>query len=482
MPALIPIGVAVAGSVASATISTAITTGALISASALASAAASGLAMGVLSYAATAIFGADTKPKIDNSISDMVIQPITEHQIIYGRARVSGPLVFCDTVNPGNGKLDDLYMIVVLAGHECDAIEHHYFSDDEITLNEDGVATDDIYKDVAELEIHLGLADQAASQLMLDGWPGVWTSEFRLRGRTYVAFKLTADRDAYTGIPSYSAIVRGRKVYNPATGLWAWSKNPALCILDYLTQPFGLGVDINTGIDIASFIKAAEDCDEQVPTLSGTEHRYTCHGSFTLEKSPVTVLEELLTSCAGRLVCVQGKWQLLVGVPAETVSLTITPDMAVGPIKYKANRSRAQLINTVRGSFISPDHKWQQTDYPMVQSAAGYAADGGEYAATLDLPWTKSNTMAQRIAAIYLAENQAQAELEIETDLTGLRFAAGNTVYVTLPRFNRTAVRFMVNSWKLTERMSVEMVLAEHPASIYTAPTLKPLEILPDES
>ena len=49
------------------------------------------------------------------------------------------------------------------------------------------------------------------------------------------------DDKAYASVtPNISAIVKGRKVYDPRTTSTVWSDNAALCVLDYLLSDFGL--------------------------------------------------------------------------------------------------------------------------------------------------------------------------------------------------------------------------------------------------
>lgn len=479
MPPVLAIGAAVAGSVISTSLGAAIA-GTAITTAMIAGAAAAGLATGVLSYAAQALMAPD-KPSVDTGTTEMSVQPITAHQVVYGRCRVSGPLVFCRTMDPGSGKLDHLHMAVVLAGHEIEAVESHWFGDDELDLDADGKSVGEKYKNVAWITPHLGSPDQAADPGLMAAFPGVWTSAHRIRGRAYIHVKCKADRNSYSGIPSYSAVIKGRKVYDPRSGQTAWSNNPALCILDYLTSSFGLSALIADEIDVSSFITAANDCDFQVATLvvGVTEKRYTCDGAFTLDEEPSRVLEKLLSSCAGRLVCVSGRWRLKVGV-ADTAVVSVGIDTARGPVRFRANRSRRDLVNTVRGSFVSEAHHWQQTDYPTVQDASAVAADNGEASATLDLPFTKSHTTAQRIAWIYLRENRAQRSARLECNLVGLRVSGGDTVSLTLDRFDVQNQPYLVESWKMTDDLGVDMSLVEHQAAIYAHPTLQALAVAPD--
>lgn len=302
-----------------------------------------------------------------------------------------------------------------------------------------------------------------------------WTANHRLRGRTYMHVRLEYDDDVFSnGIPNVSAVVKGRLVYDPRTGATAWSDNPALCIMDYLTMPWGLGCDRSSEIDTTSFIAAANACDEQIATLTGTEKRYTCNGVIDLGSKPIDIIESLLTSCAGHLVYTGGKWRLKVGIwypVSPSAGASFSDADLRGPVTVRPSRSRRELVNTVRGAFVSPRHKWQSTDYPQVQIASYLAADGSELPLTLDLPFTTSDSMAQRIARIALLQNRRQATIDFPANLAGLKVAAGDAVYVTLSRFGYTNKTFQVAGWKLSSEMGVDLSLIEDDAGIYSHST-----------
>lgn len=94
----------------------------------------------------------------------------------------------------------------------------------------------------------------------------------------------------------------------PAT--FGYSENPALCIADYLSNTtWGFKATYGTEIPTAPLIAAANVCDETVALAAGgTEPRYTCNGTFPLTIRRGEVLQNLLTSCAGRLTYIGGQF------------------------------------------------------------------------------------------------------------------------------------------------------------------------------
>ncbi len=349
--------------------------------------------------------------------TQMINQPIVSHRIVYGEVRVSGPLVFTHSrpVNAGDAKLDMLHWVIVLAAHEVEAIGDIYFNDEVVPLDGNDDATSEPYKRdstvYASVYKHLGDIDQQADPVLTANADGKWTNAHRLRGLAYIHAEMRYDEKAYpSGTPNISALVQGRKVYDPRDESTAYSNNAALCVLDYLLSDFGLGASIGE-IDLNSFIAAANICDEVVNTLDGTEKRYTCNGVVDLTDSPRDILEQMLSSCAGFLVHTGGTWRLHVGAyspPLKTFDESYLRDAVI----MRPHRSKRQLFNGVKGAFVSPDHNYQSTDYPSVESSLYVAQDDGEEIfTTLDLSFTTSHTMAQRIARIALEQIRRQRQI-----------------------------------------------------------------------
>ena len=57
-------------------------------------------------------------------------QPITEHQIVFGRCRTSGPVVFLHSATDDEGRADGfLHVVVVLAAHRVRAVGEVFLND-----------------------------------------------------------------------------------------------------------------------------------------------------------------------------------------------------------------------------------------------------------------------------------------------------------------------------------------------------------------
>lgn len=378
-----------------------------------------------------------------------VRQPASPRQWIYGRARVGGTFVWMHARDQAGGD-KFLHLAVVLAGHECDAIEEVWFDDYPLQLDADGWdrgrynpgGTPTGY---ALVRRYVGAAGQAADAQFLAYGDGAWTEDHRLAGCAYLAILLAANPDLFpNGIPAISAVVRGRKVYDPRTGLTVWSDNPALCLRDYLVNV------LRASVDDASVIAAANICDETVPLAAGgSERRYALNGGFTLDRAPKDIITDLANAMAGYAVRSDGTWYLEAGAyTAPTITLTDADLRA--PDRVRTRVSRRENFNGVRGVFSAPENNWQPDDFPPVRSATYLAEDDGlETWKDIELPFTASASMAQRLAKIDLLRARQQITVDMPCKLSALRVRAGSVVAVTSDYYGWPAKPFRVRGWSL---------------------------------
>ena len=402
----------------------------------------------------------------------MVKQPITARRAVYGQTRVSGPLAFIESSE------DDkyLHLVVLLAAHESQEITTVYLNDEALTLDGNGnVTAPSRYANLVRVKKHLGASNQAADATLVSEVTG-WTDQHRLRGITYVYVRLESDPDAFpNGIPNVSALVKGKKLYDPRTGSTAYSTNPALVIRDYLTNSSYGFAAASAEVDDTAFTTAANVCDESIALASGgTESRYTCNGTIDSANAPRQVLEDLLSPCGGVMTYTNGKF----GIKAAkyvSPTLTLTNDDLRGPIGVQTKRSRRDNFNAVKGVFAPPSTNYVPTDYPVITSSTFETEDGGiQQFLDLDLPYTQSSPMAQRLAKIALFRNRQQVTMDYPANLKAFQLSVGDTVQVTNDRFGFSSKVFEVAEWSLVFEgsdngtiMGVDLMLRELASTVY---------------
>jgi hypothetical protein len=221
-------------------------TAAAITASALVAIGGAAIAVGVSSIA-SAITRKKSPSLSAYSFSDsaggrvsVAKSSVETHKVIYGRVRVSGPLVYINTTrqsvymaNVQNTVLKRsnlLHMVIPLAAHEVEAIETIYINEDAVTLDGNGNVTTTKYVTHydrpggttyhARIKVHLGNPDQAADPDLMAAVSD-WTENHRLRGIAYLYVQLryfgyntnVGQTDVWpSGVPNISAIVKGKKL------------------------------------------------------------------------------------------------------------------------------------------------------------------------------------------------------------------------------------------------------------------------------
>tara|TARA_Y100000114_G_scaffold53822_1_gene49140 strand:- start:1376 stop:4249 length:2874 start_codon:yes stop_codon:yes gene_type:complete len=421
------------------------------------------------------------KPKLGDFVSfssdasgrtQLVKQPITSRRAVYGQTRVSGPLAFMGTTN------DDkfLHLVVLLASHEIQAVDAIFLNEDRIFIGTGDLVTNpDRYQGKVKAQYRLGTTDQAALPDMVSDIPE-WTNEHRLQGIAYLYIRLEFDADAFpNGIPNISALIKGKKLYDPRTTNTSYSENAALAIRDYLTNgSYGFSA-VAAEIDDTAFQTAANICDENVTLVGGsTQPRYECHGTIDSATAPRQILEGLLSSCGGIVTFTNGKFGIKAGKYVSP-TLTLTNDDLRGPIAVQTKRSRRDNFNIVKGTFVPTSTNYVVTDYPAITSSTFQTEDSGlQQILDYDLPYTQHSAMAQRLAKIALYRNRQQVTMDYPANLKAFQLSVGDTVQVTNDRFGFSSKVFEVAEWSLVfegsdngTTMGVDLMLRELASSVF---------------
>ena len=390
-----------------------------------------------------------------------------DHAVIYGKVRIGGAVLYDETTGDKN---KFLHRIIAVAGHEIESFDEIYINDEIVTIDVDGnVTSPSRYDGKVRINTHLGSPDQLAdSDLVAES--NQWTTQHRLRGIAYIYVRLKFNADAFpNGVPTVTATVKGKKVYNPDTDVTEWSDNPALCLRDYLTSStYGLG-EVSANIDDTLVASAATVCAE-TSTDAGTT-RYTCNGSFTTATTPYDLINNILTSMGGTLWYSQGKWRMKPAYWTAPV-LSLTEDDLRSSISVSTRHSRRDNFNTVKGTFRGEESNWQTTDYPEVTNAAFVTADNGQVSTVdIDLPFTDNSIESRRIARIALEGNRQQLLVNASFGLRALAVQVGDNITLTNSRFGWVSKEFQVVSWSfgLTEGLDlqVRMSLKETAESVF---------------
>ena len=434
----------------------------------------------IVNYAIQALSPKPSIPNIGGSFAQSHTvtsrQSNASRKIVYGETRVGGTFYFIGT----NDDEDQLALGILLSVGPIEEISKVFFDDKEITLDN---SLTDVTKGTGGGAITgpdpLGVPNGSVMTFTNGGHPfildvGGFPSDGVLTDIAHLAARLVkVDGDDFPqGAPNITALVKGRKIYDPRTASTAYSNNPALVIRDYLTDAeYGLGASASE-INDTAFIAAANICDENVTLAAGgTEKRYTFNGVVDTANTPKSNLEQMLTSLAGTLYYSNGKWSLKAGAYV-TPTVTLDEDDLAGPLQIETAISRRDAYNAVKGQFISPESSYQATDYPPITSSTFETEDGGNRS-YLDfaLPFTQSSATAQRLAKIALFKNRQKITVAAKFKLTAFQFEIGDTLMITNSRLGFSSKVFEVISWSLNfgaDEVCVECQLVETNSGVYS--------------
>ena len=401
---------------------------------------------------------------------------VAPRQVIYGRTRVGGTIVYME----GTESNKYLHSVIVFSGHEIDGFEKLYFNDEELIVDSpSGNVTTGKYANKVKIALVNGTSSQAAFADLVAASDGKWTANHRLLGCSAMYVRLEYDQDVFTsGVPNISVVLRGKKVYDPRTGLTTWSQNPALCLNDYLTNAdYGLGC-LASEVNTSALITAANICDEDVPLAAGgTENTYEINGAFQTSAAPEQIINSILSSMIGKAIWSGGKWRILAGA-YYTPTLAFDEGDMRGGIRVQTNVSRRENFNSIKGTHISVEENYIPTDFPAVigdgttnATMANYVAqDNGEVVyKTILLPFTTSATMAQRISKIELERARQQITVSLPLKLVGLKANVGDVILLDNDRMGWVQKPFEVVSMGVTytEEIGVDLELRETAAEVF---------------
>ena len=374
-------------------------------------------------------------------------------RFILGRASTGGVLAWIQE-QPGDQTSGEwLHIVYVLSEGAIAGVDQIYV--DERPLSELGEnATSEVIIDPAQVNAFL-----------LANCPD-WRQEQIGRGLSFVRLSFKYDAEKFpSGIPDVRFVVRGRSdIYDPRSGNSGYSANTALLILWYLRNRCAIPDD---EIIFQSFASAANVCDETVIGPDGKmSPRYFAGAVIGADEKRNTVLDNLLSACAGTLIRVGGRWSLQVGAYYGPADFTINEDMVIGTVEGTTEVSNSDAINTMRGTFVDPAQAWAETDYPEVAIQDWIATDGGELAESQSFAYVTDAYLAQRLANISLRRRRSGGSLSVPLNFNGYNCRPGRAVKVDLPSLNILG-EFMVTEWTMGAADACKVTLKPYEQAIF---------------
>jgi len=391
--------------------------------------------------------------------------------VIYGTRRVEGSLVYIATNDPTKFGQPNEYLYLVYA--LCEGEVHQILLADMLF---DGVPNTDPrfnYTDSIAVNIFPGLDNQSSDSRLIDETSD-WTDDHRLYGVAYVTVRLKWNRKAYNEIPVVSALVYGKKVYDPRTATTAYSTNPALCIRDYLTNTrYGKGLDPGL-IDDTAISDAADFYDTTVTFWTGgdTGKVFEFNAIVDTEQSILDNLKDMMLCCRGFLPYTNGIYSLIPDKSASSV-FAFTTDNIISGISIRGE-NKADKYNRMVCTFTDPANNWQENTviWPEAGSTEETAFlledNGTELIGEIELPYITNFYAARDLARVFLLRSRNAIRTSFNANSDALNVSVGDVVTVTHPTPAWSAKPFQVEEVAINYDGTCTVSLIEYDSTIYS--------------
>lgn len=380
----------------------------------------------------------------------------------YGRVRAGGTVVFF------RAKEGKFYRVIVHGHGEISSVLTAFLDNKEVTISSNVVQ--DAQYDVGGVKRvsifnRLGVIPETYYSEIEAVWPA-WDVDHRLDGlwtSLTIAEQVPAEdfRSTYpNNEPSLEVEAETTKVYDPRTGLTAYSDNAALIIADFIESADGLNRP--GSINTAQLIIAANDADDALPLAGGgTEPRYRLSGSYGLNERPRAVLSRMVAACAGDIKLLpDGTIGVYMGVwDAPTVTLTTADVLEVQ--SYGTGPDGLDRYTELPFLYVDRGLDYQQvTGDPWHD--AGLVADYGaaSIGPLVDMNYSPSHSQSRRAAKIKTAVDNPDNVLTIRFKTRALEAIYERVITLLVPEigfngtYSVTGFSFSMEDYSLTLTLS----------------------------
>ena len=306
---------------------------------------------------------------------------------------------------------------------------------------------------------HLGAPGDAADASLLAECSDKWKPTATLTGFCYTVIRLDLRQAAFQGgLPSVEVLIKGKKLYDPRTGLTQWSENPDLVIYDYLTSEM-CGVPA-TDLPLSHYITAANVCDE----VQSFGALYTCNGAVSADEDQAKILEAMADSMAGGIVAMT--WEVYAGKYTAPIAALDQSDI-VGTLAVSPGISDSDIINSVRGQFVSAENAYVPTDFSSYQNAVYLAADGKEKWGDITYPFTNTTQRVHNLARIEVEDQRNAFTFKAEFSLKAWDLGVGDRVTLTSAFLGQIDKTYRITDKSYAPGTAITLTLKEDAASIW---------------
>jgi len=299
-----------------------------------------------------------------------------------------------------------------------------------------------------------------------------------LRYTSYSAQTVTTSEDLRGGNPNHTAMVEGLiiKTWDGSSFTGAtFSRNPAACIRDFLTNTrYGLGIP-EAAIDDASFGEVYSWCDTVIPESegAGTETRALLDYVIDSRRPALDILQSILSTFGGYLVMSGSTFKLRVE-GTQSVSQAFNMDSILKRTFQYQKASKDEIANRIAVQYIDPDYNYTKVialaeDKIDQDDRSDRAMGENVVSQEYSMLGVTRFSQASRMANLYLYLGKLCSTFcSFDVSIDALAAEVGDIVTVTHDTPYWTAKPFRILGIQLTEKNTLTLTCKEYNASIYT--------------
>ena len=459
--------------------------------------------VGFVTKAIGSVFGFGVKkPKATSQVNTLnkSLDPEANRKIVFGKTAAPMDVRFWEMWGSDGDKFDE---VIALAAHKIHSVQEFY-AEDKLAISAAGVVQTR-FSGVLSRSVNLGNPGQSALAV---GGGVLWTSASKMTGCAHMKLAWEIDEDKLpNGPPSrYTQVIEGAPVYDPRRDstvpggsgthrindqtTWAYNtvdgngqpigRNNALQALWYLigwrvlnpqTGEYmltcGRGV-LPEDINLATFIAGANACEAAAyytdmclstgDDHSANEGKITCDGVIA------------------RILDPGGLWSYYANVnDTASIAVDLTDDDIVqgGNVSWQEYKGIADQFNQVGGKFCNPNVNvlYQMYAYPVVRDSVYETNLGVKKRRTKDFEQVLDNTLAQRLARLFLNMGQYQGEFKARFNMRAIKAQGWSVVRYTSARYGWTKL-FRVWRHDINVHQGIGLTLKEIHSSIWSGGTV----------
>jgi hypothetical protein len=198
------------------------------------------------------------------------------------------------------------------------------------------------------------------------------------------------------------------------------------------------------------------------------EVRYAVAATFLYDEDAGDVIDRLLSSMAGTITWVGGKYRIHAGA-AVASAITLTADDLAGTLVIQPRRSRHELFNSVKPVFVDPySNNSPQTAAPLTNATYETQDGGVRIQKVVQYMATPSSSMAQRLGKIELERGRQAITVNFPAKPTMMRLQVWDTVGITLADYGWTDKKFRVTNMQFNTALGVDLSLREEADAMWS--------------